>query len=245
MANALSITEVGMLNAMEHLNFIAHNMANASTAGFKRDIAVAQPFSDILARGVGDMAGVRLDAQKLVATRFTDHSAGTLSYTGNRLDVAIEGDGFFVLTTPEGPLYTRRGSFTLNAAGQLSTTEGFAVNTLEGDIRLATDQPRIDRQGAVWDGERYMGRLKIVRFDDLNRLEKRGSGLYAGGKARELSAAEDGIRVRQGYIEASNVNVMSEMVELISTMRQIESSQKVLRGYDEMMDVAIRTISDV
>lgn len=245
MANALSITEVGMINGMSHLNLIAHNMANADTAGFKRDISVERPFTEFLGRGLSDIADLKLEPEQLAVKGVTDHRAGVLRYTGNRLDVAIEGDGFFALTTPDGPLYTRQGSFILDASGQLTTANGYSVNTLEGDVRLTTDEPRIDKQGAIWQGDHYMGRLKLVRFADPANLEKVGSGLYAGGKAVGMLEQDDGFSVRQGYVEASNVNVMSEMVDLMSTMRQIESSQKVLRGYDEMMDIAIRTLSDI
>ncbi len=245
MTNALSITEVGMINSMNHLNLIANNLANANTAGFKRDISVSQPFSDFLAQGIRDIPDVKLGSEQPVVKQVVDQSSGALSFTGNRLDVAIEGEGFFALTTPNGTAYTRQGSFTLDASGALVTANGYRVNGQGGDIRLTSDQPRIDKQGVIWDGDQQAGRLKIMRFANLDSLEKVGAGLYLATAAVAEPDSDAVFSVRQGYVEASNVNVMSEMVDLMSIMRQIESNQKVLRGYDEMMDVAIRTISDI
>lgn len=241
MGDALTITEVGMLNGMRHLDMISHNLANADTAGFKRDVAVMRPFGDYL----GGAGGARVNAGLTPLQGVSDHSTGVPHYTGNALDVAIEGDGYFEVEAPECTLYTRQGTFALDAEGFLVNASGHRVAGEAGAVRLASDQPRIERDGSVWDGERFVDRLRVARFSDSRELDKLGGGLYAPGQAQPLPEGGRAPGLRQGYVETSNVNAMGEMVDLISTMRQLESGQKVLRGYDEMLDLAIQTIAEI
>lgn len=238
MADALAITGMGMINGINQLNLIAHNLANANTVGFKRDISVTRSFSEHLS-----MADIQ--AKQAMAQDVADHRPGVMRYSGNALDIAIEGDGYLVVNSASGPMYTRQGTLTLDAYGRLVTAQGMPINGEEGEIRLTSDHPRIDKQGRVWEDDQYIGQLQVVHFSNPHQLEKVGSGLYVGGGAPKSVQGDDLVGVRQGYVEASNVNVMKEMVDLLSTMRQIESSQKILRGYDDMMELAMRTISDI
>ena len=248
MADALAITEVSMLNSMQHLNLVSHNLANANTTGYKRDISVTRAFSEHLSAGLLEKSsrpiGLKMGSIQPMTKGVADHRPGVLRFTGNALDIAIEGEGYFKVDTPNGTLYTRQGTFTVNASGSLVTSGGLQINMKEGDVRLTTDTPRIDKQGKVWDDDQYLGQLTVVRFPNPQARVKVGGGLFAGELAQSI-VQDDDIAVRQGFVETSNVNVMSEMVDLISTMRQVESGQKVLRGYEEMMDTAIRTIAEV
>jgi flagellar basal-body rod protein FlgG len=241
MGSALTITEASMINGMQHLDIISHNLANADTPAYKRELAVTRPFTSyFLQAGVNASRGASPGI-----TKATDFTIGTPRHTGNPLDLVIEGDGYFVVESPQGTAYTRQGNFTLDGAGYLVTTNGYRVAGEGGTIRLTSDQPRIDKEGVIWEAGEMVGRLKIARFTDSRQLEKLGSGLYRTGAAVPLPETSMGPGLRQGFIETSNVNGMNEMVDLIATMRQLEGSQKVIQGYSEMLDLAIQTIADI
>ena len=240
MGSALTITEASMINGMRHLDIISHNLANADTAGFKRELAVTRPFSSFFEAGVdasrSEYPGI---------TKATDFTLGASRHTGNPLDLVIEGDGYFVVESPQGTGYTRQGNFTLDGAGYLVTTKGYRVVGEGGTIRLTSDQPRIDKEGVIREKGERVDRLKIARFSDSRQLQKLGGGLYGAGAAVPLAETAMGPGLRQGFLETSNVNGMNEMVDLIATMRQLEGSQKVIQGYSEMLDLAIQTIADI
>ncbi|MEJ2611293.1 MAG: flagellar hook-basal body protein [Candidatus Thiodiazotropha sp.] len=241
MGSALTITEASMINGMKHLDIISHNLANADTAGFKRDVAVMRPFGSYLL----EAGNAGLHSEKAGISSVTDFNIGVPRHTGNPLDLTIEGDGYFAVESPQGTLYTRQGSFGLDGAGHLVTAAGYRVVGDVGDLRLTSDQPRIDKEGAIWEAGELVGRLKIARFTDSRSLEKLGSGYYRAGAAVALPETARMPGLRQGFIETSNVSAMKEMVDLISTMRQLEGGQKVIQGYSEMLDLAIQTIAEV
>lgn len=245
MTDAVIFSELGMINDMRQLEIISQNLANANTNGYKRDLPVngasAAQFDTLLA---GFTDGVRLERELVPQLeRRVDPSQGTLKFTGNPLDVAIEGDGFFELTTAAGTRYTRRGAFMMDVNGRLVTPDGHIVNGLGGDIRLPNSTPRIDAQGRIWDGENMVAQLKVARFDEAAPLLRVDGGLYAFAGRGETAMAPTG-GVRQGHLEASNVNVMDEMVRMITTTRHFETTQKVITGYDEMIGEAISTIAE-
>jgi flagellar basal-body rod protein FlgG len=238
---ALTITEASMINGMKHLEIIGHNLANADTAGYKREVAVMRPFNSyLLDAGENSLKGSRSGI-----TSVTDFTIGVPRHTGNPLDLIIEGDGYFVLETPQGTAYTRQGSFSLDASGHLVNQKGHRVVGDNGALRLTSQQPSIDKEGAIWEAGEMVGRFKIARFVDSRSLEKLGSGLYRTGSAVSLPKRETGPGLRQGFIETSNVNGMTEMVDMITTMRQLEGGQKVIQGYNEMLDLAIQTIAEI
>lgn len=241
MGTALTITEASMINGMRHLEIIGNNLANADTTGFKRDLAVIRPFTDYLLQA-GETA-IRSGGPGIDTA--TDFTIGVLRNTGNPLDLAIEGDGYFVLESPQGTFYTRQGNFALDASGYLVTAAGYRVMGEGGEIRLTSDQPRIDKEGALWEKGELVERLKIARFTDSRQLEKLGSGLFMTGTAVPLPETSMGPGLRQGFVETSNVSGMKEMIDMIATMRQLEGGQKVIQGYGEMLDLAIQTIADI
>lgn len=235
MANVLAMTEAGMLNDVQRMHVISHNLANAGTVGFKQEFAVSRSFEDHLAGAGGDTAPVMIAR--------TDYSPGTLKYTGNPLDAALEGPGFFVVETPTGEAYTRQGDFRLDANGRLVTSTGLAVLGESGEIQLTTSEPRIDALGNVWDGTTRVGQLRLVNVENSQSLEPMGSGLYTASTA--LGVGESGPQVRQGYTEAANVVAMNEMIKMIETVRHFEASQRFIRGYDTMLDRAINIGGEV
>lgn len=247
-SDALVLSEVAMLNDLAQLRAISQNLANANTAGYKRDVAVTRSFDELLLLAGPDAAP---DLQAVISGRprptvkvATDLSQGALQRTGAALDVAIESpDHYFELLSSAGAFYTRQGRFTLDAGGRLVTGSGLAVSGVDGEIRLTGQAPRIDKQGRVWENEEQVAQLKLVRIIDAGGFTKVGSGLFFGGIP--VSADPDAAPgLRQGYVEASNVVLMDEMVRMIETMRHFEASQRVARGYDEMIDTAVRTIAE-
>jgi flagellar basal-body rod protein FlgF len=243
MTDAVALSELGMINDLKLLDMISQNLANANTNGYKRslpiaDISVTQ-FESVLADFA---AGVR--QQVPIIADHVDGSQGALKFTGNPLDLAIEGAGFFELETSDGVRYTRRGAFALDVNGRLATADGHIVNGLNGEIRLSgTAEPKIDAQGRIWEGENMTAQLKLVRFEDATPLQRVNGGLYVfNGKAASEMSVTGG--VRQGHLEASNVTVMDEMVRMITTTRHFETTQKVITGYDEMIGEAISTIAE-
>jgi flagellar basal body rod protein FlgG len=176
----------------------------------------------------------------LVST-FTDRSAGTMTHTGNPLDLAIEGDAYFVVDTGLQEAYTRQGTFRVNSDGQLVTAGGQPVMTVAGDVRLTSSTPDIDAQGNIRDNGAVVGQLKLVTASNPQSLLDMGNGLFTPTAATAAVPAESA-RVRQGFTESANVVSMNEMIRMIETVRHFEASQKMLQGYDSMLD---RSITDL
>jgi flagellar basal-body rod protein FlgF len=243
MSDAMKLSELGMINDLKQMEMISQNLANATTGAYKRDLPVADAAVRFESMLTDFASGVQQRQLVPGVARHIDSSQGVLKFTGNPLDLAIEGEGFFELATAEGLRYTRGGAFRLDVAGRLVTTDGHGVNGLNGEIRMLNAAPRIDAQGRIWDGEDMVAQLKLMRFENAAELQRLGGGLYIATSEGEagVSAVEG---VRQGHLEASNVNVMDEMVRMISTTRHFETTQKVITGYDEMIGEAISTIAE-
>lgn len=237
MADGMTLAAMSMINDMNRLSLIGQNVTNSISAGYKRELVSQNSFSSLLldSRGMGTSVPV----PGLSTT--VDMRPGTLRPTGNKLDLAIEGPGFFEVTDMAGTYYTRQGAFALDASGRLVTPAGEVVSGVSGDIRLSSPFPRIDQQGRVYDGDKQVGQLKVVMVDDARLMSKAGQSHFSLGKA-EIEM-RDGV-VRQGYTEASNVDTGAEMVKLIETVRHFESAQKVIQIYDEMTERAISKLGE-
>jgi len=232
--DALTITQAGLLSDVERLRVLSHNLANATTLGFRRDVAVVRPFDTQL-----DQASAGVSTTPVTDV---DRTPGALRYSGNPLDVALEGDGYFVLQSQAGAVFSRQGNFQLDSRGRLMGANGSAVLGASGEVMLSQAEPRIDQAGGVWEGDKLVDTLRVVRFPADAQLVSLGGGAYASDAA-SLQDVEMP-RVRQGYVEASNVVPMREMVRLIETMRHFEASQRVVRSYDDMMDRAFSLLGE-
>jgi flagellar basal-body rod protein FlgF len=224
---------------MGRMERVALNMANVQTAGYKREVFETRPFSAWV--GSADS----------MSTVKTDQRPGTLRPTGQALDVALNGPGWFEVRTEQGVAYTRQGNFRLDAQGRVVTQQGHAVMGTGGEIHLLHGaSPRIDEAGKVFDAQPSTGttsaplaQLKVVQFAPGAAMERLGDGLwhFAGDAALP---AEGAVQVRQGMLENSNVSPMHEMVRLMEAMRHAESMQKVALGYDEMLATSIRRLGE-
>jgi flagellar basal-body rod protein FlgF/flagellar basal-body rod protein FlgG len=211
------------------LEFIANNLANISTAGFRgqqptfrSEFAGAQFASaNPLNRAINDftmLGGTRLDL-----------SAGNLQPTGNPLDVALEGDGFFAVQTKQGTMYTRNGSFRVSPVGQLLTADGDPVLGDNGPITVPSGEVSISGDGVLSVGGAIAGKLRVVDFPADAQLAPQGNSYYSGPDASAQPAARTS--VRQAMIEASNVNPVLGMVNLISVQRHADMMQRALSTY--------------
>lgn len=243
MTDMVGMIQTGMQIDVDRLQVIGQNLANLSTVGYKRQAPVVQTFSQAL-----DSAGELLMGHSgaspypVLKTR-TDHSAGALKYTGNPLDLGIDGDAFFVVRNELGEAYTRQGNFQRDPMGRLVTASGAVVQGQGGEIQLTSPNARIDESGAVWDGQNQVATLRLVRVTDPDTLIKAGKGLYVASPSTTVLDAE-GARVRQGFLEAANVVAMEEMIRIVETVRHFEASQRLMRGYDAMLDRAINVLGE-
>lgn len=244
MNEILAAAEAGMLTDVERMRVISHNLANVDTVGFKRGIMVTSGFDrQMLRSGALEAGGAATTAN---AVTYTDRSPGTLRHTGNPLDLAIEGNAYFVIDTGTEDAYTRQGTFRINADGELVSAFGQRVATTGGDVRLTSPAPVIDTQGYIHDHGAVVGQLKLVSVGNPATLQDIGNGLYVPTNATQASdvVPSDSARVRQGFTEASNVVSMNEMVRMLETVRHFEASQKLLQGYQVMLDKAITDLGN-
>ena len=245
----LAIGLQGMQNDMACLDQVAMNLVNASTPGYKRGQVIAAPVGVSFAAHLGGGAqpissGVALRAPVHLAL---DPRAGTLKATGESLDVAFVGFGFFVVLSPSGPAYTRQGNFHVDSRGRLVTAQGYPVAGVAGDVTIGTAKPVIAPNGEIASSQTPaapLGRLKVVQFDSPAMLQHVGDGLMEQGPGMKVLADSE-VRLRQGFLENSNVDSAAEMSQLVQTMRHFETMQKVVQSYDEMLGSAVRKLGDM
>lgn len=246
----------GMLAEMARTDVISNNMANVNTTAFKKDRTIFRAFPEMNIHRIHDPVPAGLD--KVVDPRpfigmmgtgvmldevNTDFNQGHLITTSNPLDLAIRGEGFFQVQTPEGIRYTRDGSFSLRSNGYLVTKEGYYVLGENGPLQLLqTGDITISQQGEVFVNDEYIDRLNIVTFADLNQLQKQGDNLYFTDAVPEPLQDAD---VVQGALEGSNISIVAEMVDLISAFRAYEANQKVIQTHDTTLDRAINDVGRI
>jgi flagellar basal-body rod protein FlgF len=221
---ASSVSQLGAsVDALERqFDLIANNMANASTVGFKRR---CNGFTKAMAEQGGP------DGQEEAGPGAFDFSQGTLVQTDRTLDVALYGKGFFVLESPEGPLYTRHGIFQTNLNGQIVDTTGRLVAGTSGPLVLPPNvdvsQIHVDDAGRISAGNIPLGQFQVVEFaDQESQLLPAGACCFRA--PQEVKAKEaTNVTVRQGYEEASNVRIVEELVNMIMVSRLYEASMKL------------------
>lgn len=253
MQQTLAVALTGLQMDADRLDRIALNLANVSTPGYRREVAgvsrtPVMPFASqveagtTLAAASGAAALPNIGAH-IAPLTVADTRAGTLRATGQSLHLALTGQEFFEVATETGPAYTRNGEFRLDTRGRLVTSSGHAVMGRGGEIVLTTPNPTIDSTGVIREGGNVVGQLKLVTFADSKSLRRLGDGLWAQGQGMTL--AQDTTQgIRQGYLENSNVSSLTEMSQLVETMRHFESLQRMTQAYDEMVGQAIRKLGE-
>ncbi|MHC1701083.1 MAG: flagellar basal-body rod protein FlgF [Humidesulfovibrio sp.] len=248
----------GAMSNEHRLDVIANNLANASTNGYKKD---NYAFHDTFQRFahdylVDDKPYVRapdywpkpyIQARPRMGGQYCDMSQGSMQVTGNSLDLALVGEGFFKVRTPEGDFLTRNGSFQLASDGRLITEQGFEVLgggsaiTLPRDIKI-----QIDANGVISVDGDQLGALDLTNISDPKAIEKVGRNLYQvrkGSNAAEIPA--ENLQVQQGYLEKANVEIVGELVNMMEAQRAFEIYQKIMTTTDSMESLVINKVGQV
>ncbi len=252
MLKGLYTAYTGMLNEQNRMDIMTNNLANADTIGFKKEGATSQAFDEVLAYKIKDTSEAGNLPKKLgnmslgvkIGENYVDYSEGGIKETGNVLDLAISGNGFFTVeyTNKAGEtstMYTRDGNFTMNAQGYLVTQDGDYVLGARGrHIRLTTTEDiSIDRDGNIYQAGENVGTLQITDFEDYNYLERYGENYFQAVEgAEEIDSEAD---IHSGYLEMSNISVVTEMVNMITIQRQYEANQKLITTYDSTLENAV------
>ena len=219
---------------LNQLDLVSNNIANATTPGYKTEHMMAS---------VGDNVSDPTDNQvpRISASVYVDFSQGGLEETGNPLDVALQGRGFFEVETPAGPAYTRAGNFTINRDGTLMNKMGYPVMGESGRIRIDGEDIRISRDGVIEADGVDVATLKVVLFEDPNQLKRAADGLFVDSGRAELKKADEK-NVQSGYLEMSNASVMKEMVQMIDIQRSFELYQKAIQTVSEQDRLAVSRV---
>ncbi len=275
----------GMITQQRRLDALANNLANVDTSGYKRDVTIHKAFPELQIRRFRDEGVVNIplsetfpplgsvDKAPVVGTLgtgvetneiFTVFEQGELELTENPFDLALHGEGFFAVMTPEGERYTRNGGFILGQEGILMTKEGYPVLGENGIIRIQENNFIVDSDGKVfqnralsddpnrlvgdreneWDEPVLVDRLRIVDVHSPRYLQKQGSSLWRttweSGDAEVIT--EDRPVIHQGMRENSNVDPVTEMVRMIEVQRAYEANQRVIQAQDSSSDRLINQV---
>lgn len=223
MNKAIYIALSGAVLRQLQMDVISQNLANADTAGYKRDKI---SFNDYLVPQDLMSPDPQYKAMSFHSPLITDFSEGNLIKTSNPLDIAIEGKGFIAL---EGNRYTRRGDFKKDKDGYLTTYNGVKILGEKGTIRLPDGTIEISSSGSVSVNKVQADVIKIVDFVQTGSLSKAGESIFTSNEQGTKATAE----LRQGYLETSNVSIIKEMVRMIQTLREYETYQKAIQTFDD------------
>lgn len=248
MVKGLYTAYTGLVNQQKRLDIVSNNLANATTTGYKKEGVTTQSFDSVYAIKVKDetVGYMNQNIGKMnlgvkIGETYRSWDQGSFQNTEGTYDFALAGDGFFSIsfTNKAGEtstLYTRDGSFQMNSEGYLVTKDGDYVLGEGGEpIQIPTDVSKltVDSTGAIYADGQYVDTFGIVDFEDYNYIEAYGENLYRavdGAVEKDATAT-----VNQGYLEASNINVVTEMVDMINIAREFESNQKIMNSIDEML----------
>jgi flagellar basal-body rod protein FlgG len=236
MQNTQTIAALGAFRQQTRIDhLIANNLSNVQTAGFKREVPV---FNNVLSQAQGRFRSIQSDPVKISFVQ------GIIQKTGNDLDLAIEGEGFFKVETPNGVRYTRSGNFGLNKDKVLINGNGFPVLGQRGKITLTGNKITVGGDGSIAADGNQVDQIAVVRFPDLNVLHKEGHTLLKT-ESTETEMAAGQSQVVQGALEASNVNPVEEMINLMDSFRTYESCLKIIQADDSLDSKAVNDVGKV
>ena len=243
MLQGIYIASMGMTPLLDKQDQIANNLSNVNTTGFKSSGLFLKSYQKYLANDQGQPFANREIKPDQV---YIDYSEGTQRQTGQPFDVSIKGTGFFTAMTSDGVQYTRNGNFSINSEGLLVTSDGSKVMGTEGYIRVDDDAPvTITLKGQVMQKGVEKGVLKIADFQKPYRLLRSGNSMFRPQLPDNPEVPSAGYVINQGYLESSNVDIIKNMVQMISTYRTFEADQKALHAQDETLEQAVTQVSKV
>lgn len=248
MLRGLYTAATGMTVQRLKMDVLTNNIVNADTTGFKRDALVSSSFETVLLERLNDPGTVNSSREvgpysfgTHIDQVVTDLSQGSMESTGLSTDLAVSGDGFFAVETSAGERYTRCGSFHVNAEGYLTTADGYYVLGSRGRVRVGSAEFNVDTQGNVTTSGAVLDTLRVVSFQRPGDLRKQGDSLYYSTTGEIPSGAEN-CAVLQGYLESSNVDIASAIVDMMSVYRAYEASAKILTMTDETLGLAVNNL---
>ena len=244
----------GMYNEQKRLDVISNNLANSATVGFKKEGATSQSFKDMLTIKVRDDHGDsyigNMNLGVKIGEIYTDYTQGSVRETGNTYDMAIDGSGFFTISYTDAngntsTRYTRAGEFMITKEGYVVTSEGQHLMGESDWLQVPVDAAEvvIDTDGTVYADGTAVDVVKLTDFEDYDYLKKFGETMYQpvqGAVEKEATGS-----ILQGYTEQSNVNVVSEMVNLINITRAYEANQKVIKAMDDLLQIDVSSVGKV
>ena len=258
MVKGLYTAYTGMINEQNRMDVLSNNMANVTTVGYKKEGATSQSFDEVLDLKIKDSTvGYNLVTREgynsrgvKIGENYVDWSQGGFRITGNTYDLALGGSGFFAVefTNKAGETstkYTRAGEFQLNSAGNIVTHEGDYLLDTNGR-RITVDplkETTIDRQGRVMQDGKTLATIQVQDFENYDYLKKYGETYYEPIEGAKFKNADG--QIYSGYLEASNVSTVTEMVNLITISRQYESNQKVIQTIDSTLEKAVNQVGRV
>lgn len=233
----------GNMAMMKQLDVLAHNLANVNTPGYKQDSIT---FEAVLTASVLQGTEGAADSPALATESYAiDFSAGMVKVTDNTFDLALDGDGFFAINTPQGKAYTRQGNFKLDANSRLVTADGYEVLGNGAPIVINGGSVSFDAKGKILVEGQETGTLDVVDFPQPYDLKKIGSALFMPNNTNATPQAARDTVVRQGHLEGSNVNTLEAMVRMIETTRSSETCQKMIQNYDQLTGKAVNELGKV
>ena len=266
MVKGLYTAYTGMINEQRRMDVLSNNLANANTAGFKKEGATAAAFADELAIRIKDTSSNKLpvglgdiNLGVRIGQTYTNYDQGSFDITDRPSDLAIAGNGFYAIefTNKQGQTsvkYTRDGAFTVDEDGYFVTSDGdhllnqqAALNGITGEAGWVRVDPlqeyTVDKQGLIWQNGAVVDTVGLIDVDNYDYFSKYGENMYDLVPGANIFAADG--QIEQGVIEVSNVNVVDEMVNLIAISRAYEANQKMIQTEDTTLEMAVSQVGRV
>lgn len=257
MVRGLYTAYTGMVNEQKRLDIISNNLANSATVGYKEENVTSRSFKDLMMTKIKDGSEAYLDREIGVSNpgvkigeTYMNWDQGSLRETDNTYDMAIQGDGFFAIKVVDANgdstiKYTRNGQFSITSDGYIVDVDGNKLQGANGDVQVPVDATdiAIKLNGAIYADEVQVDTITLTDFDDYNYLELYGDNMYTAvdGATTKSSAAT----ILQGFTEQSNVNVIDEMVSMITITRAYEAGQKMIKTQDDLLNQAVSSVGKV
>ena len=250
MLDGMRMAAEGMKQMSVKQDLVTNNLANVGTAGFRKEGLVVESFSQVMARESNGQNELNSTGGYENHARFNQYSMthmsqGALKESGNSFDLALSdnGKGFFTIQTPKGIEFTRAGTFHLDTSGHLVTADGSFVLGHRGPIRVNGSDFKVGDNGVVNVNGKDVDRLLISRFEDPKAMKRQGASSFAA-ETNSVVATTD-FQVKQGFVEQSNFNALTEMVDLMQTMRNFEANQKALQSHDQRLQKTVNELGRV
>lgn len=247
MIRGLYTATSGMLTSNRKIDVTANNIANISTAGFKRDSLVATVFDEALvSRMENGTVTIGNSSQRTIAGEIgTDLTQGSLKETGNSLDLAVKGDGFFTLTNAQGQQwFSRNGQFSMDAEGYLTLPQGGRLMGENGAVKVDGTGFTVNGQGEVYDTKGKLVDKLLIYSPTGNTMVKQSEGMFVDMAYTQANFIDDG-EVLQGVLESSNVDMTEELSDMISSQRSFQACSQALKMIDSTLQKAVNEVGRI